>query len=119
MFLIYVESHIKGKTGTTRLKAQDHINYQVGIIIINCFLSRFFPLLMFTEKGSHMQQIFIKGLLSVLQLMGSFVLAVGLWLRFDPETVSLLNGDKAPDTFFIGEYHTHVSCCSEMQHCIC
>lgn len=36
--------------------------------------------------------------------MGSFVLAVGLWLRFDPETVSLLNGDKAPDTFFIGEY---------------
>uniref|UniRef100_A0A8C3G1W2 Tetraspanin 2b n=1 Tax=Cyclopterus lumpus TaxID=8103 RepID=A0A8C3G1W2_CYCLU len=39
-----------------------------------------------------------------LQLMGSFVLAVGLWLRFDPETVSLLNGDKAPDTFFIGVY---------------
>lgn len=38
--------------------------------------------------------------------MGSFVLAVGLWLRFDPETVSLLNGDKAPDTFFIGEYHS-------------
>lgn len=36
--------------------------------------------------------------------MGSFVLAVGLWLRFDPETVSLLNGDKAPDTFFIGEH---------------
>lgn len=42
-----------------------------------------------------------------LQLMGSFVLAVGLWLRFDPETVSLLNGDKAPDTFFIGEYHNN------------
>lgn len=41
-----------------------------------------------------------------LQLMGSFVLAVGLWLRFDPETVSLLNGDKAPDTFFIGEYQS-------------
>uniref|UniRef100_A0A3Q2XBN6 Tetraspanin 2b n=1 Tax=Hippocampus comes TaxID=109280 RepID=A0A3Q2XBN6_HIPCM len=37
-------------------------------------------------------------------LMGSFVLAVGLWLRFDPETVSLLNGDKAPDTYFIGVY---------------
>ncbi|XP_076022607.1 tetraspanin-2-like [Genypterus blacodes] len=37
-------------------------------------------------------------------LMGSFVLAVGLWLRFDPETVSLLNGDGAPDTFFIGVY---------------
>lgn len=40
------------------------------------------------------------------QLMGSFVLAVGLWLRFDPETVSLLSGDKAPDTFFIGEHHS-------------
>lgn len=38
-----------------------------------------------------------------LQLMGSFVLAVGLWLRFDPETVSLLDADKAPDTFFLGE----------------
>ncbi|XP_077582876.1 CD9 antigen [Stigmatopora nigra] len=37
-------------------------------------------------------------------LMGSFVLAVGLWLRFDPETVSLLNGEKAPDTYFIGVY---------------
>uniref|UniRef100_A0A3B3ZKX2 Tetraspanin n=1 Tax=Periophthalmus magnuspinnatus TaxID=409849 RepID=A0A3B3ZKX2_9GOBI len=37
-------------------------------------------------------------------IMGSFVLAVGLWLRFDPETVSLLNGDRAPDTFFIGVY---------------
>ncbi|XP_061760472.1 tetraspanin-2 isoform X1 [Nerophis ophidion] len=37
-------------------------------------------------------------------LMGSFVMAVGLWLRFDPETVSLLNGDKAPDTYFIGVY---------------
>ncbi|XP_029911955.1 CD9 antigen-like [Myripristis murdjan] len=37
-------------------------------------------------------------------LMGSLVLAVGLWLRFDPETVSLLNGDGAPDTFFIGVY---------------
>lgn len=37
-------------------------------------------------------------------LMGSFVLAVGLWLRFDPETVALLNGDRAPDTFFIGVY---------------
>lgn len=58
----------------------------------------------------------MKCLLSVLQLMGSFVLAVGLWLRFDPETVSLLNGDKAPDTFFIGEYHTDVSWCSRQQH---
>ncbi|XP_054905574.1 tetraspanin-2-like [Poeciliopsis prolifica] len=37
-------------------------------------------------------------------LMGSFVLAVGLWLRFDPETVSLLSGSRAPDTFFLGVY---------------
>lgn len=42
----------------------------------------------------------------VFQLMGSFVLAVGLWLRFDPETVSLLSGSRAPDTFFLGEYQT-------------
>lgn len=37
------------------------------------------------------------------------VLAVGLWLRFDPETVELLTGDGAPDTFFIGtcSLHTH------------
>lgn len=30
------------------------------------------------------------------------VLAVGLWLRFDPNTVDLLTGDGAPYTFFIG-----------------
>lgn len=61
MFLIYVESNIEGKTGPTRLTAQDQKYYNVGIIIINCFLSSFFPLIMFTEKSSHMQQIFIKG----------------------------------------------------------
>lgn len=38
------------------------------------------------------------------QLSGLLVLAVGLWLRFDPETVELLTGDGAPDTFFIGTY---------------
>lgn len=32
------------------------------------------------------------------------VLAVGLWLRFDTDTVSLLNEEGAPDTFFIGVY---------------
>jgi len=37
-----------------------------------------------------------------LQLMGSLVLAVGLWLRLDPNTVSLL-GEDGPDTFFIGK----------------
>ncbi|XP_053294095.1 tetraspanin-2a [Pleuronectes platessa] len=37
-------------------------------------------------------------------LSGLLVLAVGLWLRFDPETVELLTGDEAPDTFFIAVY---------------
>uniref|UniRef100_A0A672RN76 Tetraspanin 2 n=1 Tax=Sinocyclocheilus grahami TaxID=75366 RepID=A0A672RN76_SINGR len=35
-------------------------------------------------------------------LIGSLVLAVGLWLRLDPKTVSLLEG--GPETFFIGVY---------------
>ncbi|XP_042364484.1 tetraspanin-2a [Plectropomus leopardus] len=37
-------------------------------------------------------------------LSGLLVLAVGLWLRFDPDTVELLTGDGAPDTFFIAVY---------------
>lgn len=37
-------------------------------------------------------------------LSGLLVLAVGLWLRFDPETVELLTGDGAPYTFFIAVY---------------
>ncbi|KAJ8258024.1 hypothetical protein GJAV_G00192310 [Gymnothorax javanicus] len=37
-------------------------------------------------------------------LVGSLVLAVGLWLRLDPDTVSLLNEEGAPETFFIGVY---------------
>lgn len=37
-------------------------------------------------------------------LSGSLVLAVGLWLRFDPDTVKLLAGDGAPETFFIAVY---------------
>ncbi|XP_014847857.1 PREDICTED: tetraspanin-2-like [Poecilia mexicana] len=37
-------------------------------------------------------------------LSGLLVLAVGLWLRFDPNTVKLLTGDGAPDTFFIAVY---------------
>lgn len=37
-------------------------------------------------------------------LSGLLVLAVGLWLRFDPDTVELLTGDEAPDTFFIAVY---------------
>eukprot|EP00066_Takifugu_rubripes_P007506 XP_003973125.1 PREDICTED: tetraspanin-2 [Takifugu rubripes] len=37
-------------------------------------------------------------------LSGLLVLAVGLWLRFDPGTVELLAGDGAPETFFIAVY---------------
>ncbi|CAI5686893.1 tetraspanin-2a [Oreochromis niloticus] len=35
---------------------------------------------------------------------GLLVLAVGLWLRFDPNTVEVLTGDGAPYTFFIAVY---------------
>ncbi|KAK5603493.1 hypothetical protein CRENBAI_006330 [Crenichthys baileyi] len=37
-------------------------------------------------------------------LSGLLVLAVGLWLRFDPHTLELLTADGAPDTFFIAVY---------------
>lgn len=37
------------------------------------------------------------------QLSGSLVFAVGLWLRFDPSTATLLNEDGAPETFFFGK----------------
>ncbi|CAG5978782.1 tetraspanin-2a isoform 1-T2 [Menidia menidia] len=37
-------------------------------------------------------------------LSGLVVLAVGLWLRFDPDTVELLTGNGAPNTFFIAVY---------------
>ncbi|XP_065135742.2 tetraspanin-2a [Paramisgurnus dabryanus] len=37
-------------------------------------------------------------------LSGSLVLAVGLWLRFDPDTTSLLGGNGAPEHFFIAVY---------------
>ncbi|XP_036386550.1 tetraspanin-2-like [Megalops cyprinoides] len=36
-------------------------------------------------------------------LVGSLVLAVGLWLRFDPVVVPLLN-EGGPETFFLGVY---------------
>ncbi|KAM6981171.1 CD9 antigen-like [Aplochiton taeniatus] len=37
-------------------------------------------------------------------LSGFLVLAVGLWLRFDPNTVQLLTGNGAPETFFLAVY---------------
>lgn len=37
-------------------------------------------------------------------LSGSLVLAVGLWLRFDPDTANLLAENDAPEHFFIAVY---------------
>ncbi|XP_051997072.1 tetraspanin-2-like [Xyrauchen texanus] len=37
-------------------------------------------------------------------LSGSLVLAVGLWLRFDPDTTSLLGENGAPENLFIAVY---------------
>uniref|UniRef100_A0A8C4CL62 Tetraspanin n=1 Tax=Denticeps clupeoides TaxID=299321 RepID=A0A8C4CL62_9TELE len=37
-------------------------------------------------------------------LSGSLVLAVGLWLRFDPDTSTLLSENGSPETFFIAVY---------------
>ncbi|XP_016338048.1 tetraspanin-2-like [Sinocyclocheilus anshuiensis] len=37
-------------------------------------------------------------------LSGSLVLAVGLWLRFDPDMTSLLAENDAPEHFFIAVY---------------
>uniref|UniRef100_A0A8B9H5A5 Tetraspanin 2b n=1 Tax=Astyanax mexicanus TaxID=7994 RepID=A0A8B9H5A5_ASTMX len=37
-------------------------------------------------------------------MMGSLVLAVGLWLRLEQDTVALLGSDGAPENFFIGVY---------------
>ncbi|XP_066527325.1 tetraspanin-2 [Hoplias malabaricus] len=37
-------------------------------------------------------------------LMGSLVLAVGLWLRLEQDTVALLGNEGAPENFFIGVY---------------
>ncbi|XP_028262216.1 tetraspanin-2a [Parambassis ranga] len=37
-------------------------------------------------------------------LSGLLVLAVGLWLRFDSNTVELLTSDDAPNTFFVAVY---------------
>lgn len=55
------------------------------------------------------------------------MLAVGLWLRFDPGTVELLTGDGAPETFFIGVYdatNTHTRMMNNCwtlsaKHCSC
>ncbi|XP_041058872.1 CD9 antigen-like [Carcharodon carcharias] len=37
-------------------------------------------------------------------LAGTAVLAIGLWLRFDPQTKSIFETDQHPTTFYIGVY---------------
>ncbi|XP_041083672.1 CD9 antigen-like isoform X2 [Polyodon spathula] len=37
-------------------------------------------------------------------MVGSLVLAIGLWLRFDSTTTSIFEVDSSPTTFFIGVY---------------
>uniref|UniRef100_A0A8C7XLZ1 Tetraspanin n=1 Tax=Oryzias sinensis TaxID=183150 RepID=A0A8C7XLZ1_9TELE len=56
------------------------------------------------EGGMKCVKYLLFGFNFIFWLMGSFVLAVGLWLRFDPKTAALLTGNGAPDTFFIGVY---------------
>jgi len=38
-----------------------------------------------------------------LQLAGTGVLAIGLWLRFDAKTKSLFEGENSPYVFYTGE----------------
>uniref|UniRef100_A0A3Q0RXF0 Tetraspanin n=1 Tax=Amphilophus citrinellus TaxID=61819 RepID=A0A3Q0RXF0_AMPCI len=40
----------------------------------------------------------------LLQLAGTAVLAVGLWLRFDSRTAGLFEGEESPSVFFTGVY---------------
>ncbi|XP_031658021.1 CD9 antigen-like isoform X4 [Oncorhynchus kisutch] len=40
-------------------------------------------------------------------LAGTGVLAIGLWLRFDPKTRGLFEGAESPHIFFTGNAHTH------------
>lgn len=39
----------------------------------------------------------------LLQLAGTAVLAVGLWLRFDSRTAGLFEGEDSPSVFFTGK----------------
>lgn len=41
---------------------------------------------------------------SVFWIAGTAVLAVGLWLRFDPKTKSLFEGENSPYVFYTGVY---------------
>lgn len=38
-----------------------------------------------------------------LQIAGTGVLAIGLWLRYDPKTKSLFEGENSPYVFYTGQ----------------
>lgn len=42
-------------------------------------------------------------LLLLLQLAGTAVFAIGLWLRLDPKTKGLFEGPEAPYVFYTGK----------------
>uniref|UniRef100_A0A9J8B7R9 Tetraspanin n=1 Tax=Cyprinus carpio carpio TaxID=630221 RepID=A0A9J8B7R9_CYPCA len=63
-----------------------------------CFSYKFHHSLLLVKKWS------IDTLLLCFMLSGSLVLAVGLWLRFDPDTTNLLDENDAPEHFFIAVY---------------
>uniref|UniRef100_A0A3B1J0Z8 Tetraspanin 2b n=1 Tax=Astyanax mexicanus TaxID=7994 RepID=A0A3B1J0Z8_ASTMX len=51
-----------------------------------------------------MMMVMILMMVKMMVVMGSLVLAVGLWLRLEQDTVALLGSDGAPENFFIGVY---------------
>lgn len=48
----------------------------------------------------------LRSILSVIcvQIAGTGVLAIGLWLRFDPKTKSLFEGENSPYVFYTGQW---------------
>lgn len=94
--LINVAAGVKWKTWRVSKRNQDVISGQ-----------SFFHKSRKCQRKCHISDLFgdndtLMVYSPVPQLSGLLVLAVGLWLRFDPETVELLTGDRAPGTFFIG-----------------
>lgn len=53
-----------------------------------------------------------------LQLAGTGVLAVGLWLRFDSGTAGLFDRDNSPTVFFTGEKLLLSQSCTQNDHCL-
>ncbi len=48
--------------------------------------------------------IYSQSLDVLLQIAGTGVLAIGIWLRLDPKTKSLFEGDNSPYIFYTGQY---------------